>query len=1730
MRWELSSDFHGLFRDRKVHYRRYHSQVCDASSSEEHVLGESGRTIKEIDLLAPVLPTSVGFMAVILVEFTVFRCISSFGQHFGRLSECSSYVFGGEDFFRARYEILQDSWENENSFKPVAQTTTNDVGTSTTLIPVPVTTEEKAQKKNDVQARSMLLMALPNEHRMTFNQYKDAKSLFIVIQTRFGGNEATKKTQKILLKQMYENFSAPSTESFDSIFNKLQKIVSQLAILGENISQEDLNLKFFRSLPSEWNTHVVVWRNKPDLYTMSFHDLYNNFKIVEQEVKGTANSSSSLNYQNMAFVSSPSSTNKVNTTYGVRTANTQANPASTQINNASTQVSTANLSDATIKITINGNNTAGYDKSKVECFNFHKMGHFARECRQPRNQDSRNWNQDISRKTVNVEETPPKAMVVIDGVGFDWSYMAEDEVPTNMARMAFLDFEQIAILKRDISYKDSEINVMKRELEKLKQEKESNQLKIEIFDNASKSLDKLIGSQIPDNSKKGLGFEIYHVVPPPPIRLFSPLKLDLSNTGLEEFQQPEFEGYGPKTSKSVIEDIPNELKEYHDASLVKDRVSNNKDCSVESFVMVEKKFVIPTIAKVEVVRPKQQEKPVRKTIMPRAVNTARPRLINTARPRQVNTARRNSAVVNAVRGHPQQVYKDQGYIESRCSTHMIRNMSYLFDFKEFNGGYVTFRGGENCGRIIGKGTLKSGKLDFEDVYFVELKLERNDQDMFDTSILDDKEVVAEKEVSTVDPVSTVGEVVTIASVEVTTAGEVVTTSSVEVTTAGVEVSTAAITSQISINEITLAKPLIDIKTSKPKAKGIVMQEPSETPTPTPIDSSQRSSKAKDKGKAKMIDPKKTFKKERTDNTQAMMDADYELAARLQEEERGELKLFVPMDTKLVKGSKKAVEGSSKRGAENISQEDLNMKFLRSLPAEWNTHVVVWRNKVDLDTMSIDDLYNNFKITEQEVKRTVSSSSSSGSQNMAFLSSLGSTNEVDTANIEVSTVSTHDNTANLSDAVIARRYFQRTGKKITINESDTAGYDKTKAKESRKLKKDCDCRRYIFQSNGAIDGAGFDWSYMADGEVPTNMALMAFSDSEGDPQDALKDTGIFDSGFSSHMTGNKYYLTDYQEYDGGFVAFAGSSKGGKITGKGKIRTRKLDFENVYFVKELKFNLFSVLQMCDKKNSVLFTETKCLIISPNFKLPDESQVLLKVPRKNNMYSFDLKNVVPSEGLTCLFVKATNDESNLWHMRLGHINFKTMNKLVNGSLVRGLPSKIFENDHTCVACQKGKQHKASSSAGNKTNGNVGSEIISDAGQAGKEKVPDQEYILLPLLNTCSSMEPKKVTRALDDESWVEAMQEELLQFKLLNVWTLVDLPHGKRATGTKWVYRSKRDQRGIVVRNKSRLVAQGHRQEECIVYDESAFLYGTIEEKVYVIQPPGFVDPEFPDRVYKVEKALYGLHQAPRAWSLSTEFEQLMHKGFKMSSMRELTFFLKPQTKIHVDNESAICVVKNHVYHSKTKHIEIRHHFIRDSYEKRLIEMVKIHTDYNVADLLTKAFNVTRADEAIHQEEGDRVERAITTEASLEAAQVSNNILKTQTTTMPNVDIPHGMDTDGSPRRQDTMGGTSAQTRSERVLEQPSESPLPKGHTSGSGEGIMEHPFELTDSLPPTPHDSPLIGGYTPRSDEGRLALLELMNIYITLSNRVTILKTKLLSTKAVCHKAYITLTKRVKKLET
>nr|GEV05723.1 hypothetical protein [Tanacetum cinerariifolium] len=1235
--------------------------------------------------------------------------------------------------------------DNGNSFKPVPRITSNADGTSTSTIYGPVTTEEKAQKKNDVKARSMLLIALLNEHLLTFSQYKDAKTLFEAIQARFSGNDATKKTQRTLLKQMYKNFNAPITESINSIFNRLHKIVSQLAILGENISQEDLNMKFLRSLPSEWNTHVVVWRNKVDLDIMSIDDLYNNFKIVEQEVKRIVVSISSSGSPNMAFLSSLGSTNKVDT------ASIKVSVVSTPVSIVSSHDNTTNLSDVTVyaflanqsngsqllhedleqiheddmkeidlkwqlaflsmrarryfqrtgkKITINGSNTAGYDKTKVECFNCHKMEYFARECRSLRNQESKPKNQDSSRKTMIMEDTSSKAMtqrIEFNKYEFDLAtykrglaFVEEQLVFYQKNEVVFCD--QIVVLKRDALFGDSEITALNLQIEKLKKEKESNRIKIDNFKNASKSLDKLIGSQITDNSKIRLGFTSYNVVAPLLTGLFAPPSIDLSNSGLEEFQHLKFKGYGPKDNKS---------------------------------------------------------------------------------------------------GAPHDALKDQGYFDSGCFRHMTGNISYLTDFKEHDGGYVTIGGGAKGGKITSKGIIRTGK----------------------------QNGVAERRNRTV----------------IEAARTKLADSKLPTTFCAEAVSTACYVQ----NRVLVVKPHFK----------------------TPYELF--------KGRLPALSFMRPF---------------------------GCHVLILNILDRLGKFDGKSDEGIFV--GYSTTSKAFRVYNIRTRKVEENLHINFLENKPLIAGGGLEWLFDIDAL----------------SKSINYASVYAGTNSNDFA----------DNS--LFDSSSQALYSHNKDKHGPSQASKSDNHERSNAESSTKT---------------------------------VNTATPTYVDYPNDPlMPDLEDARIFDDA--------------YDDRDEGAEA---------------------DYNNL--------------------------ET-LISVSP-------------IP------STRIHKDHPKEHI------------------IGEVNSAVQTKKMAKQNEAGL---IF-----FINKQRRTNHK------------------------------DFQNCLFACF--LSQMEPKKVTQALDDESWVEAIQEELLQFKLLNVWTLVDLPPGKRAIETKWVYSNKRDQRGIVIRNKARQVAQGHRQEEGIDYDEvfapvarikafrlfiayasfmdftvyqmdvkSAFLYGTIEEEVYVSQPPGFVDPEFPDRLYKVEKALYGLHQAPRAWyetsstylldnrfrratidktlfikkikddillvqvyvydiifgstkrSLSIEFKQLMHKRFQISSTGELTFFLglqsastpmethKPlskdaagigvdvhlysldrksttggfqflgsriislqckkqtimtnsitKTKIYVDNESAICVVKNLVYHSKTKHIKIRHHFIRDSNETRLIEMVKIHTDYNVLDLLTKAFDVTR-----------------------------------------------------------------------------------------------------------------------------------------------------------------------------
>ncbi|GJT64504.1 putative ribonuclease H-like domain-containing protein [Tanacetum coccineum] len=332
-----------------------------------------------------------------------------------------------------------------------------------------------------MKARATLLMALPNKDQLKFHSYQDAKLLMEAIEKRYGGNKESKKVQRTLLKQQYENFAALSSESMDQTFDRLQKLISQLEIQGEVINQEDMNLKLLRSLPSEWKTHALIWRNKVEIETISLDDLYNNLKIYEQEITGS--SSTSQNSQNVAFVSnSTNNTNNTNkaddTAHGVSTTHTQGNGVNyTSLDNLcdavicaflASQPNSPQLSQEDLeqlhpddleemdlqwemamltirarrfikrtgkKLDINGQRV-GFDKSKVECFNCHKHGHFARECRFLRNQEYKG--RENNTRTIAVETPTQNALIAQDGIGgYDWSYQAEEEQPTNHALMAF---------------------------------------------------------------------------------------------------------------------------------------------------------------------------------------------------------------------------------------------------------------------------------------------------------------------------------------------------------------------------------------------------------------------------------------------------------------------------------------------------------------------------------------------------------------------------------------------------------------------------------------------------------------------------------------------------------------------------------------------------------------------------------------------------------------------------------------------------------------------------------------------------------------------------------------------------------------------------------------------------------------------------------------------------------------------------------------------------------------------------------------------------------------------------------------------------------------------------------------------------------------------------------------------------------------------------------------------
>nr|GEV28105.1 copia protein [Tanacetum cinerariifolium] len=1203
----------------------------------------------------------------------------------------------------------------------------------------PTTVEQKLARKNELKARGTLLMALPDKHQLKFNSHKDAKSLMKAIEKRFCGNTETKKVQKTLLKQQFENFSGSSSEGLDQIHDRLQKLVSQLEIHGVSLSQEDVNLKFLRSLPSEWNTHTLIWRNKTDLEDKSLDDLFNSLKIYESEVKHS--SSLGTASPNLAFVS----TTPVDSTNDSVSADVNVFAVGTKLlqldNEDLKQIDADDLEEIDLKwqmamltmrarkflqktgtnMGVNGPTSMDFDMAKVECYNCHRKGHFARECRSPK--DSRRTAvAEPQRRNVPVETLTSNALVSqCDGTRtYDWSYQAEEE-PTNFALMAFSSSSSNSSSDCEVQLRDTALTPLRQKLKTTEKERDDLNMKLEKFQTSSKRLTDLLASQT--SKKAGLGYNS------------------------QVFTRDMFDCENYYSSESDSESWPH---------------SNLYD----RFVLSGGYHAVPP--------------PVTGTFMP-----PKPDLVFHTHPSDENE-------------------------------HLAFNVT-------------------------------------KDV----------------PSFAQSSELV-----------------------------------------------------------------------KSPRHSGLLSQPPMSVALPVPLRTNSPSKGLRRTKKTHFV-CKKPFQSQ-------------------------------PLLT---------------TAARTVSA--VKPKFSKTRP-----------------TLS---------------SHAVSRSQTPYRRPIARPPSLNSRNSP--PRVTVAGPST----------VSAAQYNQGTWV----------------------WKPKCLVLDHVFRTTS----------------VSMNLKRFDYNDALGRSKSLMEDM------LPLEVTSRVVRLQE---------------------------------------KELKFNLFSVSQMCDKKNSVLFTDTECLVLSSDFKLLDASQVLLRVPRENNMYNVNLRNIIHSGNLTCLFAKATLDESNLWHRRLGHVNFKTINKLVKGNLVRGLPTKVFTNEHTCVACMKGKQHRASCKAKsvssvdqplfrlymdlfgptfvkslskfqrkvdegflirysvcskafrvfnsrthivqetlnvnfmenkpnvagsgpawlfdidsltrtmnyhpviteNQTNSHAGLQDTEKAGEEGthtyllfsvlydgsknsqnnnkdalvdgKEHDDDiQKYVSPNIHSSSSGAQTRKQGDKTKNKDKGKSPVVTITGFKDLNAEfeectnnnnngvnvasslvstarhnfinntndfsaagpsnvaasptaanssdmpNLEDLIHSNDAddVGAEAdvnnlesiisVYKNKKDERGIVIWNKASLIAQGHTQEEGIDYEEvfahvarieairlflayasfmgfpvyqmdvkSAFLYGTIEEEVYVCQPPGFEDPKNPDKVYKVVEALFRLHQAPRAW-YETLATYLLQNRFQRGTIDQ-TLFIKKQQK--------------------------------------------------------------------------------------------------------------------------------------------------------------------------------------------------------------------------------------------
>nr|GEX34665.1 putative ribonuclease H-like domain-containing protein [Tanacetum cinerariifolium] len=1268
-----------------------------------------------------------------------------------------------------------------------------------TVMPI-TTADEKSRRRLELKARSTLMMGIPNEHKLKFNSIKDAKQLLKAVENRFSRNATTKKTQRNLLKQQFKDFSASSSEMLDQTFDRFQKLVSQLELLDETLTQDDVNQKILRSLSPEWNTHVVVWRNKADLDTLSMYDLYNKLKKTRR------------------------------------------------------------------KLTVNGNETLGFDMSKVECYNCHKKRHFAKECRAPRTQN--NKHKESTRKSVPVKTPASTSLVPCDGLGgYDWSDQAEEE--PNYALMAYTSSSSDSkVLQVEIQMKDIAIGELRRKVKVAQKEENGIQLKI----------------------------------------YFMPPELDLSFTGLDEFfNKPKVENNHVKSSAEETKVVRKDTN----APIIKEWVSDN-------------------------------EKEI---------------------------------------GNLQIDLQDQRVIDSGCSRHMIGNMSYLTNYEEIDEGYVAFGGNPKRGKIIRKAeatrTMLADYSRFTWVFFLATKdetsartpqqkgvVERRNKTLFEAA----RTMLADSKLPT------------------TFWAEVVNTACYIIDESQVLLRVPRKNNMYSI----------DLKNIVPKG-GLTCLFEKVTSNESKL-WHRRLGHLNFKTMNKLVKinlvrglPYKLF--ENDQNCVACQKGKQHRASCKTKTENSislplhllHMHLFGP---KLVKSLMKKMhclvvtdDYSRFTCVFFLATKDETSGILKSIITrienlvDHKVKVIRCDNGSEFKNSEMNQFCEMKGILRQfSVARTPQQNRVAERKNRTLIEDartmladfkLPTTFWAEAVNIacyvqnRVLVVKPHNKTPyELFHGRTPTLSFMRPfGCPVTIlNTKDHSGKFDGKADEgffvgyffNSKAFRVFNSRTRIMEENLHIRftentpnviGSEPDWLF----DIDTLTRTMNYEPITADPPFSQEPKSSYKSRFKPLSDDGKKVDEDPSKEN----ECKDQEKEDNVNNTNNVNTVSL-IVNPASTSELPFD----------PNMPALEDLSIFNFSRNDKDDDAMADM------NNLDT----TIQVSPYLTIRIHK--------YH----HFD----------QVIRDLHSTT----QTRQMLKNLKEHGFISTIQQRTN----------------------HKDLQNCLFACflSQEKPKKVIHALKDPNWIEAMQKELLQFKLQEVWTLVDLLNGKRAIGSNWVFKNKKNERGIMIRKKARLVAQGYTQEKGIDYDEvfapvarikairlflayasfkdfvvyqidvkSVFLYEKIKEEVYV------EDQDFPDRVYKVEKALYGLHQAPRACKTASTPMETQKPMLKDEDGKEVDVHmigsLMYLTSSRPDIMFVVCACARYQVNPKVSHL----------YAVKRIFRVGKGFSGKVTPLFQTMVQQLGEDEVVHKELDDRLVRAATTASSLEAKQDSGGGTRYQET---------------------------------------------------------------------------------------------------------------------------------------